>query len=336
MANLSLHEEALRTAFVQAVCGDAFEISETDLTGILWTRLLEAVPYQSLLPYMTEKDAAFVRDHALSGHIRRIKDEIAQAGEADSSDSEAQRLAGIRLKEQTTDSLSQLRETAGEDHPDYKATADSLARQILQNCINFFNESDETSEDIRVATELAEYALGIACSPIVKKRCQMNLETLESRKKSAAYQKEISAIFALLRPYTSVGGNSGEKSITAAERLLEAALPQLSSLRQKAGDAQEHHLDLSSSVANLCLNIIVEVINEKQGNAEKSELHDMAKRSNSLIDKLLTMNINQETRNRLKENNDTLQSILSATAPSYSWIWWLLAIGFLVFRASCS
>ena len=316
-----LHEESLRSAFVRAVCGDVFEISEADLTELLWGRLSDAVPFQTLLPYLSGMDATFVREKAVSGHVKLIKAEVAQASGVDSSDYMANRLAGFRLKEQTQEPLRLLKEAVGEDHPDYKASADSVARQVLQCSINYFNGSEATSEDIRIAMDLAEYALSIANGAVVKNRCQMNLDTLKSRQRSAAYQQEMSTIFSLLRPYTEDGGYTGSLSVEAAENLLNSAKPLLSSIKSKSGSEQENYVGASSAVANVCLTILVDVINSLQKYSDKRSIHKVAQMSNELVDSLLQLDISQDARNRLTQNKSTLLSIISNTEPDYSWVW---------------
>ena len=315
-----LHEEPLRSAFVRAVCGDVFEITEADLTELLWSRLSEAVPVQSLLPHLSGEDAVVVREKAVSGFVKQIEAEVAQASGVDSSDFEGQRLAGFRLKEQTMEPLRRLREAVGADHPDYKAAADSVARHVLQSSINFFNASEGTPEDIRAAKALAEYALSIANGSVIRNRCQMNLDTLKSRERSAAYHKEISAIFSLLKPYTDSGGHSGSLTVEAAEQLLNSARPHLSDLKQKAGGGEEY-VSASSAVANVCLNILVDVINKVQKTSDKKTIHNACLKAKDLVDALMQLDVSQEARNRLSQNKGTLQSILSSTASDYSSLW---------------
>lgn len=328
-----LHEEALRTSFEKAVCGDASSISEADMTSLLWMRLMEVVPYQDLLPFLGGVDYAFVQGQAASVNVRSVMDRISGSLAEATDDPESQRAAGVRLMEGTRIPLRLIREAVGTEHPDYKSTADALARQILQFAVNYFNGTEGGDGDVDQALSLVEYAHSIACSSTLQERCAMNLETLKDKKQQAPYRQSLDTVMNLIQPFKGENGSkAGSSSLPDAQDLQSASLAPLALIKEKAGAGDEDYLNASSAVANLCLNILVDDINRKQDVIPKREFRSLLKSADGLMDRLGRMDLTLETRNRVSENKVALQSLLKESRPDYSWVFWVgLGVVFAIF-----
>ena len=320
-----LHSEAYRTSFVRAVCDDLFEISEQDLVSLLWSRVLTVVPAQHLLPHLSGSDAACVRGKAVSDDVLAVRTAVSEASsKKDASDPLEILLSGIDLRNRTMDRLLRIRETVGESDPEYRATADYLARQVLHQSVSYVNSCDGSPVDYDSAISLIRYSQDIAYSTMIKERCRINLETLESRKNGSASQPEIDCVMELLRPYTEEGGYTGEISLDAAESLYQSSLPLLSAIQSK-DIGGENYKSVSSAVANVCLNIIVDVINRLQDTLSSNKaLRLPLALADSLMGKLGAMTLSDETRTRLYNNMETLKSLQSDVAPRNYWVLYLI------------
>ena len=224
--------------------------------------LLKQFPASELIGYATtQEERNLIGTKAVEEPIRLINQAISVAQNAPRDDARANLVAGTKLMNETKSLLAQVQSIAGRNSLQYQTVADSLAKQILQSGINYYNNSDD-DDSPRKAMVLQEYALKIAVGKLTKDRCQENYDILKKAVDSmppAAVIPEVKAINAELERYCKL-----PDKISHAITLLNNTKPQLTSIKNKLGAANALYLKLSTQVVGNALHNVIEEVNAVQ------------------------------------------------------------------------
>ena len=256
----------------QAIVGQTFEMSASDLIKLYIKSLTEEVDASTLL-HEWGKDTALpggseiiefeLRNIAIEKPLDTIEKEIATCKAISTDDAEAQLEAGKKLANNTHKVRIQLQKMVGSDDPRYSRMADKLANQILQCSINYFNNIDgENREIIENALKLGEYALKMAVGKMARDHIQHNVDILRKKKANlppSEVEIEVNAIFDALKTFIEQPDKI-EHSVT----LLNSTKPQLLSIRTKLGNTNEFYLKLSTQIVNNALHNLIEEVNQAQ------------------------------------------------------------------------
>lgn len=110
-------------------------------------------------------------------YAAKIDNLISIAESTPKSDSESNRLAGLTLKRDSELILSEFK-TISDGNSAYVIIADKLALQVLQNGINYYNNTDDEDAARRIMP-VFEYARRISVGQLAKERCEENYEILK-------------------------------------------------------------------------------------------------------------------------------------------------------------
>ena len=258
-----IHDYTFRGQFVTEICGEAFQISEEELSHVVMDELSQLIGADILLDLVSDaSDKTYVREKAVEIPIAKINNEISKAKAVSATDAAASLKAGNALVRNTKSALASLRKMLGPDNMQFQSISDNLAKQILQCGINYFNNTDD-EDDVDKALILQKYALNIAVGRLVKDRCKQNVDILLKKKEQAAYASDLDAIASELKSFQS----SLWPSISRVRSLVNNCKPHLDSLKQKTGSSNELYLKISTAVVNNALGMLIEVVNAAQNSS---------------------------------------------------------------------
>lgn len=263
-----IHNTQYRDALVNTVCGVTFQISEDDLAQLFIDALLEEIPVTKLKDLFEKfgtslNDNLSLQEKAVGQHIATINAAIAEAKNVKSTNASWQLQAGTKLMNTTKADLQVVRSILGIGDMKYQMLADSLAKQILQCGINYYNNTSE-DDDVSVdkAMVLQNYALSIAVGKMTKDRCKENVDILQKKKADlppTAVKNEVKAILAELANYCKK-----PDLICHAVTLLNITKPQLQSMKNKLGVGNAYYLKISTMVVGNALHNVIEEVNNVQ------------------------------------------------------------------------
>lgn len=259
-----IHNSAYRTELLQALGLANLQLSEDDLAELIIAELLKEVPASKLLSACTNaSDRTIVSKSALDEPISAINSAIAIAKNADSKNPEASLAAGTKLMNSTKSALKQVKDIAGASSPQYQMAADSLAKQILQCGINYYNNApDSDVESPRKAMVLQSYALSIAVGQLTKDRCKENYDILKQAVDNMPPVEvaiETRKVKEELRKFCQL-----PDKISHSVTLLNNTKPLLQTIKSKLGASNFFYLSLSTQVVGNALHNIIEEVNQAQ------------------------------------------------------------------------
>ena len=299
-----VHSLSFRDQFCNAICGDTFQITEEAFSHFILDELLNDINPITLLELVQDDgDKSYLKEKAVKEPLSIINGEITKTKNSSSSDATSFLRLGKALIKNTRSALASLKQIVGEDDIQYQSAADSLAKQILQCGINYFNKSEE-SNALDNALEIQQYALSIASGKLTKDRCKQNVNILLKRKQHSAYESDIKAIAEELSSF-----KDAYSTISRAQQLIDKCTPHLSVLRSNLGSADNTYLQISSAVANNALNMVIEVINKDTSSKSNS------KAAQEVIAKIAAMDLDSQTRSRVTQNASIIARNI-ATMPT--------------------
>lgn len=305
-----LHNLTYREQFIAAICGDTFQISEVDLSHLLFDELAKSIGAIKLLAMVSDStDKEYVTEKAIEGSLTKINNEIAKAKGVQSSDAITSFRAGKALISNTRSELSTLRILVGTSDVRFISASDNLAKQVLQCGINYFNNSDDKNS-IDNALELQEYALSIAVGNMARDRCQKNIDILLGKKRHIAYEKDLAAIASELKSF-----QSSSPSIARVRSLVNTCIPHLNVIMQNLGASDDFYLKVSSAVANNALGMLIDVVNQAQDksvlamNIANGTLYTTLDSAVNAMEMIGQLDMNPTEKSRFYTNDLTLISL---------------------------
>lgn len=255
-----IHDDEIRTAFVSAICGSTFLISEDEMAHLYIDTLLEENNASDLMNLFqdngtSEDDDEYLREKAIGEPVLRINAEIAKAKAVKRDDADANYRAGKVLMNNTKNDLAKVKSMLGMSDMKYQMLADDLANAILQCGINYYNNSED-DDDIENAMVLQEYACKIAVGKICKDRCNQNLAILEKKKKEmppTVVKEHDVAIKACILNRIIIGGQTIDNAIA----MMKECAPHIVAIKEYP-DLREYYLNISTQVVNAALSSVIE------------------------------------------------------------------------------
>lgn len=186
-----IHTSDYRTAMLNAVCGDTFQIKEAELAKQFVDKLKEMRPASELYPLFVANsfdisDADYLKGSMTDEPTEKLNAEISKA-KAVKEDGVAMYEAGAALQRNAKPLLEQLEGLLGVSSMEYKLLVDKCAKAVLQCCIDSFNSLQNKIDDGE-AECFKEYAPKVKAllasvdttkvSDVVKGRIETNLKTI--------------------------------------------------------------------------------------------------------------------------------------------------------------
>lgn len=253
-----LHEKE----FVEAILGKSSVIS----TDILVHNFLDALSMEldiaQLLSYISNQEwKEYISAKSVSPLIEILQTAINAAKASKKSEPSARLSAGVRLMDETKDTLKQLQKLVISDDLQYQMIADKLGTEILQCGIDYFNGSDE-SDVAHKAMELQGYALSIVIGKMAKDRCKENVdilnEIIENLPPLEVFSED-KAIREELKKFCQL-----PDKIVHAVSLLNNTQTPLQNIKVKLGVSNTYYLKTSTQVVGNALHNIIEEVNDVQ------------------------------------------------------------------------
>jgi len=142
-----IHNEAMRNAFISTICGETFDISETELSHLFWDALYE-FPETELSwrtidgfrkswvkEYMTEDDINYIESKTLSIIRRSLDNALQFAEQQDKNDFDKSRKAYEKVLEIAPYQLLRVKRYLGAEDYRYKLLCNDVATKLLQFAI---------------------------------------------------------------------------------------------------------------------------------------------------------------------------------------------------------
>ena len=299
------------SSLIEEICGENFHISKEECQILFLDQLMTFVNPIHL--WACADDACLshsVSDHLFSKsigmNIEHINAQIATAKAVNKNDSTRSLLAARQLKQNTISDIDIIDEYLLTNDVRMTAVHDALADQILQLAINCYNHAEDNRSVAREVYSLMEYAAKVAKGDLLKSRCDDNMIAIKrivDDLPPAGLEKTDKDLLAVVNR----ARNSAD-SILQAETLLKEAEPHLfkinlahltESNKETAQQILAYFTKVSTVIANVCLNKIIEEVNSLGTNK--------CAQAWNVITALNQLPLDPEfEKNRYNENVDTL------------------------------
>lgn len=262
--SMVIHNSGHRASLLKALGIENLTVTEDELAEMFIEEILTEVPASALLSAATNpNDKALISKTALKEPISTINAAIAAAESVNGKDANANLQAGTKLMNSTKSALKQVKDIVGVSSPHYQMAADSLAKQILQCGINYYNNApDEDVESPRKAMVLQSYALSIAVGQLTKDRCKENYDILKQAVDNMPPVEvaiEARKVKEELRKFCQL-----PDKISHSVTLLNNTKPLLQTIKSKLGASNSFYLSLSTQVVGNALHNVIEEVNQAQ------------------------------------------------------------------------
>lgn len=248
--------------FVKIVLGDTATISSIELAHDFLNILCDTIGANAFLQYITIQEwKQYVGSKSTQPLIDAISSDIATAKASRGKGSAARYNAGVKLMNDTKDTLGQLKQFLSATDLQYQMIADKLGLEILQCGIDYYNDSDEP-DAARKAMRLQKYAQSVVVGKMAKDRCKENVDILNKiidNLPPTEVFSEDRAIKEELRKYCEL-----PDKICHAITLLNNTKPYLQAIKQKLGASNAYYLKMSTQVVGNALHNLIEEVNDAQ------------------------------------------------------------------------
>jgi hypothetical protein len=275
----------------------------------------EVVKLCSDLPLQIRKK---IFDEFTAEPIREVETKIEKASNALKINPKNGYTIGNKLFLECRDEIINLKKILGVENLQFRLISNKLAAQIDHCSIAYFNASkDETNYDPGDdCFRLTKYADYIAVDGQVKSRIREGLIFLEDWIRDAPARKLFEQIGEESSFIINELNNTTIASIEGARHLLQSCRPKLNGIKNKIGKSSLPYINLSSSVANNALGILIEVVNNGQQQIQYNPTYliqfmNEVPRVIELINLIETLDVNAEIVNRIRVNKQTIVGINS-------------------------
>ena len=299
-----IHNNDYKNSLLLATCGEAFVMSEFDLSHLFINLLKTELTEKALLLMLFEngftEEVDYLKGEIISSIQAKINSEIDKASKTNPDDAEASYQAGLALMNNAKQALMELRQYLSTTDMQYQSIADNVAKRILQCSINYHNAAD-TAVEYEKALSLAKYAESIAEGKLAKERCASNLRAMNEN-------------FVLDKLKTF---NGDVPSLKTAQKLVDDCVPSLNSIKKVIGEKDDRYLELSSSVANCALGMLITIVNDSQKHDTDRQKSIVVEEALKVMGAIGKLDMTSDERQYYLKNNNTLKSLRNPLFVSY-------------------
>lgn len=248
--------------FVTLVLGEHRTSDQELIAHNFIDELCTAIGINNILPYIQNNEwKQYAINKAAEPLIDNLYAAIEVANATKNKGITVRYNAGIKLKNETSNDLSKLKELLPPSDLRYQTIADKLGLAILQCGIDFFNDS-KANDAARKAMSLNSYAGSIVVGKMARDRCKENMDILQKiidNLPPSSVTAEDTAIKKALDEYCQF-----PDLIIYAVTLLNKTKPHLQSIKTKLGSSNSYYLRTSTEVVTKALNNLIEEVNSVQ------------------------------------------------------------------------
>ena len=242
--------------------------------------------------------------------------------------------AGKELFEQSIKKLVQLDLILGKTDLGYTSITDKVSEEVLNCGIDYFLYYRGSNVDPSgAAMDCFKKAKSIAFGSVAKQRSQENIENLQEwidekpkREKENRIKGDFNNLKELIDKYGNVSG-----TVSNAKQLLSLAFPHLNNIKVIIGNRDDLYLGLSTRIASdaqgMCVNE-VNILQERFKNsydqsAKLAAIRLLKEKVYAAWDVTVSigkMDLKQDFRNHLVENQNTLSKSQNSTVKCQYWL----------------
>ncbi len=231
-----------------AIIGTGGNFDATTLAFSFLDVLCDEIGASELLPFITNGTwKSHIGEKTVKPLVDSIQEAIDVAKQSRGKGADARLDAGETLRENTRNSLLQLKTFLSAKDLQYQMIADKLGLEILQCGIEYYNNSKEPDAAYK-AMSLQKDAKGIVVGQMAKERCKENIDILQkiidNLPPSEVFVDD-RAIREELRKYRLL-----PNEISHAVTLLNNTKPHLQSIKYKLGVSNPYYLKISTRVVD--------------------------------------------------------------------------------------
>lgn len=319
-------------AVVNSYGGSPYGKNAVKIVGSFWSFPSEARDY--------------VSSKIVNPLVEQVNDAI-KVSEGLRQDDDLEALKGKNRLDKVERIIKDLEEVLGEDDIRFQTIANAYADEVCACAVKALN----TFKNPKLAQMLIQWAGSLPSFSRIKNRIEENLETIQEWVDDDDDDDEDDEVYAEIVRKLKVD----IYTLTQASTMLEGIKVELSKIKAKVGPTDKRYLKASSTCAHRVLGFLIDTVNTAQDgfSSTKSftDLQSTISQATGLTRKLLLLDIDGETRERVNKNLETIEGIdrnLSAAlvaranhAASSSNIFeqipgWVWIIGVIFLLSMCS
>ena len=311
---------------IQTVIGEGGQSDAENLAYSFLDELCKAIGTKELLPLITNAAwRSYIAAKAIKPLIDSIQNAIGKAKKSKDNGAIARYEAGLTLKDETANALSELKIFLTTADIQYQTIADKLAQVILQCGIDYYNKTDDDDAP-KKAMVLQKYALSVAVGTLMKSRCEENVKILSNVGAEYAVRNELARLMKNikeLRGENGIGCLHFGLSGTDVKKIVEECIPDIEAIKAKMGNTAELYIKVASAVVSAAVNALVEYVNFKQSvhtasNKDAEEFRLAISYAIMAMKTIGRIDMNYKTQEYYNRNNNTLQEIANGLQPPAS------------------
>ncbi len=244
------------------------------------------------------------RDYASSKILNPLIEEINEAIKVSEDLRANDNLEALKVKNRLDEVVKlvwDLKEILGDDDIRFQAVANAFADEVCSCAVKALNDF----KDPKLSMMFIQWAATLPSFSRIKSRIEENKETIqewvEDDEEDEMFEKIVKKL--KVNVYT----------LTQAANMFEDLSRLLGQVKAKVGGGDKRYLKISSACAHHILGFLINTVNSAQETFDKSKnfsnLQSTISDSTRLTRKLLHLDLDVETRNRVNKNLETIEGI---------------------------
>ncbi len=227
--------------------------------------------------------------------------------------------AGMELYKSTQADVLALRSTLSSEATQFKLVADKLAKEILQCGIDYFKALNDSGNPAPKAIEIIKLAKEITRNEQVLDRINDNIEAIGEwggGQPTEEEREKVEEHYNVITEAIDENVTAHTNNLDPIVKFVKTCRPRLAKIKEELGADNEFYIAISSTVTNITLNTVIDIVNREQGKLKYNHSHlnslsATVTRSVGILNALDKVAMNSQTKERFNENKRTITSIKS-------------------------
>jgi hypothetical protein len=333
---LSLIESDCFTDFVHLVAGETFILDSTKQSEEFVDELLKEFKNRlssseifDLFEDCNSSIQKYLSKKFTEEPLHNIESQVESTKNKRKSNKRKAYEIGLKLFNDCKDDLALLKSILGTSDLKYKIAADSLAKEVMQCGVDYFQEWNKDKDPSKEGLVLLRYAKSIAVGSQTKDRANENIkglmEWVDGANERLVYSK-ISDDFDIITQQISIAIESYENYSTfkirnqflAADKLISETKEKIKSIKSKLGEEHDIYLKTSSEVAAIAIALIIKYVNSElqrciykanQGYDASGDASKCVSESIKLFNKISVLKMNPDIKAKYNEQKKSLDKL---------------------------
>lgn len=255
---ISALSDEYRESLLKGIGLEVLNLSSDKILGIYFEELSNSFSQTEILKAFEGLPSyEFIQREVSKKLIDTLSKLISIAALCDKDNSESNLRAGKKLMQSAIPVIHDLKNISSDSS--YGIIADKLAIQVLQNGINYYNNTVD-EEAPRIAISLFKFANQTAVGQIAKDRCQDNYDIIKEAFDSLPPVEAKEDILEIKRRLDRFGDNT--KNAESSIRLIEECAINLGNLKENNLLAHPSCVAISTQIIRKALNSVIGAVNK--------------------------------------------------------------------------